>query len=104
MMALLQLGIGFSSGLQMNWYYVSALLVLLGLSIDCLSLYVSVKRIYFRGGASGIPIVGLLIYTLVFLWYDGFFLFSRAVDFIILLVVHITIHFFIPAGLKKVLD
>ncbi|WKD51027.1 hypothetical protein [Microbulbifer spongiae] len=75
-----------------------------GLAIDILSCLLNSKKVIKHGGMSGIPIVSLVIYLLVFLWDKELIILAKFIDILFFVGVHVLLQYGIPVFLQKLLS
>lgn len=81
---------------ELSFIFLSA-----GLIIDFVSCVLNSRRLIKRNGMSGIPIIPLVIYLLVFLWDEDLIIFSKFFDIIFFIGVHVLLQYGIPLCLKN---
>ena len=63
--------------------------------------YLGVRRALLKQGPSSIPLVTLPIYLLIYGLNPDFFVISRVVDAVLIITLHLALHFFIPMLVYK---
>jgi hypothetical protein len=76
----------------------------LGVVIDIVSCLLNSKKVIKHGGMSGIPVVSLVIYLLVFLWDKELIILAKFIDILLFVGIHILLQYGIPIFLQNFLS
>lgn len=79
----------------------SFLILGVGLVIDVMSCFFNSKKVIKHSGVSGIPVVSLVIYLLVFLWDKELIVVAKYIDILLFIGIHILLQYGIPAILQR---
>lgn len=84
-------------------FNLSFLFLGVGLVIDAVSCFFNSRKVMRRRGVSGVPMVSLVIYLLVFIFNKDLIVLAKFIDILLFIGVHLFLQYGVPLFVRRFL-